>query len=267
MTEYLQRSIDMDALAPMFDEATLWGARFAFLLLDELELRGGIRALDIGCATGLPLIELANVHGASARFTGVDIWSAALHRAQKRIAFQGLTNANLTEADGHKLPFRNRVFDLIVSNLGINNFDDPDAVFAECARVLRPGGRLVLTTNVRGHMRELYDVFRSVLPAKYHERLEANEAHRGTIDSLKARIEAAGLRVARAVEREFQLRFLDGSAMLRHSLVHWFLMGWRAVVDKEDEERVFAELERRLNERGPLAMTVPMAYVEATLSS
>lgn len=267
MTDYLRRRVDMDELAPVFDEASLWGARFAFLMLDELELRAGIRALDVGCATGLPLIELANMHGAKARFTGIDIWSSALHRAQWRIACQGLPNVTLAEADGHKLPFLARSFDLIVSNLGINNFDDPDAVFRECARVLHAGGRLVLTTNVRGHMREFYDVFRSVLPARYHERLEANEAHRGSVASLRARIEAAGFTIARVVEREFVLRFLDGSAMLRHSLVYWFLMGWRAVVDLEDEESVFAELEHRLNQQGPLAMTVPMVYVEATSAS
>ncbi|HKO55824.1 MAG TPA: methyltransferase domain-containing protein [Thermoanaerobaculia bacterium] len=266
MTDYLRRRVDMDELAPVFDEATLWGARFAFLMLDELELRPGIRALDVGCATGLPLIELASMHGAKGRFTGIDVWSSALHRAQKRIAFQGLRNADLVEGDGHKLPFRNASFDLIVSNLGINNFDDPDAVFRECARVARRDARLVLTTNVRGHMAELYDVFRSVVPERYRERLEANEAHRGDVASLRERIETAGFAVMRVVERSFALRFLDGSALLRHPLVYWFLMGWRAVVDPADEETVFAELERRLDQQGPLRMTVPMVYVEAVSS-
>src|SRR5438034_6026250 len=99
---YLARRIDLDDLAPAFDEVTLWGARFLILLLDRMPLRGGIRALDVGCATGVPLIELANVHGPSCRFTGIDVWSGALHRAQKKIAFQGLPNADLVEPDGHK---------------------------------------------------------------------------------------------------------------------------------------------------------------------
>ena len=172
---YLQRRIDLDDLAPLFDEVTLWGARFLIHLLDRIELRGGIRALDLGCASGVPLIELANVHGPSSRFTGIDMWSGALQQARKKIALQGLPNADLVEADGHKLPFRDGVFDLIVSSLGINNFDDPDAVFRECARVASPGARLVLTTNVRGHMRELYDVFRALLSGRARDRRQLRE--------------------------------------------------------------------------------------------
>jgi arsenite methyltransferase len=64
------------------------------------------------------------------------------------------------------------------------------------------------------------------------------------------------------------LRFLDGSALLRHSLVRWgFLDGWRHVVESSDEERVFQALETHLNEvaqrEGELRMTVPMLYIEA----
>jgi arsenite methyltransferase len=272
-THYLDRSIDLAALAPVYDEVTLWGARFLIHLLERIELRRGIRALDVGCASGVPLIELANVHGPSSRFTGIDMWSGALQQARKKIALQGLPNADLVEADGHRLPFRDGVFDLIVSSLGINNFDDPDAVFRECARIAKPGARLVLTTNVRGHMRELYDVFRALLSERwpqYLDGLEENEAHRGTPAVLAARIEAAGFRVTRSELGNFTLRFLDGSALLRHSLVYWFLLGWRAVVEPADEREVFAALEERLNALnalGELRMTVPMLYVEATSSS
>lgn len=267
---YLTRKIDLDDLAPVFDEVTLWGARFLIHLLDRIELRPGIRALDLGCATGVPLIELANVHGPSSRFTGIDIWSGALRRAQKKIAFQGLGNVDLALADGHKLPFRDRVFDLLVSSLGINNFDDPDAVFRECARVSRPGARLVLTTNVRGHMREFYDVFRALLAERWPQhldRLEENEAHRGTPESIAARLEAAGFRVTRSEVGTFTFRFLDGSTLLRHPLVYWFLLGWRAVVDSGEEQEVFAALEERLNGMGELRMTVPMLYLELTVHS
>jgi hypothetical protein len=62
------------------------------------------------------------------------------------------------------------------------------------------------------------------------------------------------------------MRFADGSSLLRHSLVKWFLDGWRQAVGAEHERRVFDILEARLNavaERdGCVQMTVPMVYLE-----
>ena len=68
-------------------------------------------------------------------------------------------------------------------------------------------------------------------------------------------------------EDRFHLRYLDGSALFNHSLTQLgFLDGWRRVVDQEDEERVFALLENRLNQlastAGELRLTVPMLYLE-----
>jgi len=61
--------------ASIYDETSFWSARFGALLFDHLEIRRGIRGLDVGCGTGFPLIELAHLHGPSSHFTGIDIWS------------------------------------------------------------------------------------------------------------------------------------------------------------------------------------------------
>jgi len=162
-------------------------------------------------------------------------------------------------------------FDLIVSNLGMNNFPDPGAVLAECFRVAKAGARLVLTTNPTEHLSEFYEVFRQILwelqkPASL-ERLQAHEAHRGTKESLSALLLAAGFRVVKVREDRFHLRYLDGSAFFHHFLTQLgFLDDWRRVVDQEDEEHVFALLEHRLNQvaraAGELRMNVPMLYLE-----
>jgi ubiquinone/menaquinone biosynthesis C-methylase UbiE len=52
-----------------------------------------------------------------------------------------------------------------VSNLGVNNFDNAEPVLRECQRVLRPTGRLLISTNLVGHMAEFYDAYRHVLTA------------------------------------------------------------------------------------------------------
>jgi len=141
--------------------------------------------------------------------------------------------------------------------------------------VLRPGGVLALTTNVRGHYRELYDELRAVLAASGHSAfipaLEAQEDYRGDADRLGARLRAAGLRPRRLEAEEHRFRFTDGSALLRHSLTRFgFLDGWRSTIPAAEQPNVFAALEAALNDRarsdGELQMTVPWIYMEAERS-
>ena len=120
----------------------------------------------------------------------MDHWPDALARANfKRRAYAA--EAGLVRGDGAGLPLAAESFDLVTINLGINNFADPHAVLAECARVLGPNGRLALTTNLTGHMQEFYAVFRQVLQdqglSNLVPALDAQEQHRGTRVSVTAR--------------------------------------------------------------------------------
>lgn len=277
MTDYLRRSTDYhDAeVASAFDELSFWSSRFGHLLFRHLEISGPARILDLGFGTGFPLFELAHAFGQTSSVTGLDIWREALGRASLKRRVYGALHVSIVEGDGARQPFRDETFDLIVSNLGINNFAAPATVLAECFRVSRPGAHLVLTTNVVGHYREFYNLYREVLrELGKQERLEGlrlQEEHRGTRETVCGSLEQAGFTVVKAIEDEFQMRFLDGSAMLRHSLVRFgFLDGWRGVVKPEEEEEVFALLEGRLNEmahdQGELQMTVPMLYLEGVKS-
>jgi arsenite methyltransferase len=273
MPQFLHTASDLDDpnTASVLDQVSLWAAHFGIFLFSHLELRPNLDILDLACGTGFPLFELAQMHGASCHVTGVDIWKQAIERARWKANASQSSTVQIVEADAAHLPFENESFDLIVSNLGINNFPDPDAVLAECFRVSRPGARLVLTTNPTGHMSEFYAVFRQTLlelqKPVYLERLQAHEAHRGTKESISAQLQAAGFRVGKIREDQFHLRYLDGTTFFTHFLTQiGFLESWRRVVDQEDEERVFALLENRLNliaqAIGELRLTVPMLYLE-----
>jgi arsenite methyltransferase len=266
-------SLDPEIISA-WDEAPLWTARFGALLLEHLPLAGARRVLDLGCGAGFPLFELARCLGPGAACVGVDPWASALARANvKRRAYQA--QAGLVQGDGARLPMPAGVFDLLVINLGINNFEDPAAILADCARVLAPGGRLALTTNISGHMAEFYAVFRQVLLDQGLESqlpaLAAHEAHRGTRQSVTSLVEGAGLKTARVVEDSFRLRYRDGTALLNHWFIRLgFLDGWLSVLrplnDEDRTEAVFTEIEQRLNASahtaGELALTVPMLYLE-----
>jgi SAM-dependent methyltransferase len=192
----------------------------------------------------------------------LDPWIAAVARAERKRRATRVANAHLHIGDAAAMPFRTGSFDLIVSNLGLNNFSDAPAAVAECRRVLRPTGTLALTTNLVGHMREFYEVFAAVLGDS--AALTEHIHHRATIDKVRALLAANGFTVRTVHEDAFTMRYANGTALLHHTFVQFgFMPGWRAVVPAADQERVFAELERRLAAIAPLTLTIPRAYIEA----
>jgi arsenite methyltransferase len=273
MKHFLEHRTDFSdpRTAAIYDELSIWSSRFGHLLFQHLAIRDHLKILDVGCGTGFSLMELAQVYGPSCQLVGVDIWPQAIKRAKSKLALHELSNVEIVEADAAHLPFPSSEFDLLVSNLGLNNFEDPGAVLQECFRVSKDGGRIALTTNIKGHMQEFYAIFRETLrerdKSEELERLQLNEDHRGTRESVCGLLEVAGFRVGKVVEENFVLRYLDGTALFNHSLTKFgFLDGWRAVVNPPDEKEIFALLETKLNsvanKVGELRMTIPMLYVE-----
>lgn len=246
-----------------YDEVPLWSAMFGLLMFEHVPLVGVARALDIGCGTGFPLIELAERLGPAAQVDGIDLWPQALARAAQKIAARGTPNVHLHEASASALPFAPATFDLIVSNLGINNFDDPASAIRECRRVAREGATLALTTNLQGHMREFYEIFDGVLnDDESRQRLRQHISHRGTVAGLRELLSDGGFEVTRVVERETVLRFASGTALFNHHFVKIaFLDAWKKVAATRQRE-LFAKLRDRLDATGELRLTIPMAYVE-----
>ncbi len=177
MREYLRFPFDgsHSDIASVIDKCSLWAARFGLILLDHLELRPNLNILDLACGTGVPLFELAQIYGRTCQVIGVDSWKEAIERARSKLQTYQFPNVQMLEAAAEHLPFQEQTFDMIVSNLGINNFADPPAVLAECFRVTKPGAQIVLTTSPMGHMSKFYEVFGQIVlefqkPA-YMERL------------------------------------------------------------------------------------------------
>jgi SAM-dependent methyltransferase len=274
MMDYLDDPLRLDDsnIIDVWDDLSLWSANFGTRLLDRVPLRRGARVLDVGCATGFPLIELAQMLGPDSLCAGIDPWALALTRARRKIEALRLRNAYLTCGDGACMPFRDGSFDLIVSNLGLNNFADARAVLRECGRVARSGATIAITTNPRGHMAELYDEYRAVIgehgTREQMDRLQADEGHRKGADELIEALSSAGFTGGTAIEDAIFLRYLDGSTMFRHGfMVRGFLDQWREIAGKEQERELLGALEARLNARaareGELRLSVPVLYVEA----
>ncbi|MFZ0018681.1 MAG: metalloregulator ArsR/SmtB family transcription factor [Acetobacteraceae bacterium] len=99
------------------------------------------RLLDIGTGTGRVLELLAPRISLG---VGVDASRAMLALARSRLARAGLTHCSVRLADMYRLPLAENSFDVAVMQMVLHYAEEPQGVLAEVARVLRPGGRLII---------------------------------------------------------------------------------------------------------------------------
>ena len=274
MLEYLDYSTDWDdpGVVSLHDELPLWSAPFGLMLLDRVKFRPGMTVLDIGFGTGFPLIELAQRLGNSSTVYGIDPWKAAIERARSKIDFFKIENIKLVEGDASAMNFKDNMFDLIVSNTGINNFEDVNGVFRECFRVAKPKAQIALTTNPDDHMKEFYQVLTdTVIQLKLEhvlDKLGAQQKHRLSIKKVCHLLETAGFAVSQTKQQSFSMRFLDGTAFLNHYFIKYaFMDGWKSIFPADLLNPVFTRLEKNLNalakRENEFKVTIPVAYIEA----
>ncbi len=258
-----------------FDELPLWSAPFGMMMLKHIPLKKKMQVLDIGSGTGFPLCEIAERLGPDSVCVGMDPWKNANERASRKINSYGLNNVKIIGEPAEKIPFGKNSVDLIVSNLGINNFTDPAVVMKECKRVLKPGGSLCITTNLFGHWKTVYSEMEYLLydlkRGKTLAKMAAHEMKRGTSRSVTQMLKSEGFKIRKKVEDSLEMRFLDGTAFLHHHFVQCgWLSTWQEIIPKKDHKLVFSRLEKALNKRaeleGELRLEVPMLYVEAVKS-
>jgi ubiquinone/menaquinone biosynthesis C-methylase UbiE/DNA-binding transcriptional ArsR family regulator len=110
-------------------------------LLDLLPPDGVSTLLDVGTGTGR-ILELYGEHGVQG--VGVDLSHEMLSVARANLARAGLSNVYVRHGDMYRLPWSAPSFDAITFHQVLHFADDPAAAIAEAARVVRPGGRLVI---------------------------------------------------------------------------------------------------------------------------
>jgi SAM-dependent methyltransferase len=137
--------------------ATIYQSRFAVALslADGLRLPPGSRCLDVGCGPGIATLALAQ---RGFVVNAIDLIKAQLDRTQERAAEAHLRERVVTSVgDIHDLDFSDGVFDLILV-LGVMEWlDDPSKPLREISRVLKPGGRVILSVDNKWALRNILD--------------------------------------------------------------------------------------------------------------
>ena len=107
--------------------------------------RVGGRMLEVGVGTGISLPQYAS----HLRIFGTDISEAMLRKAKRRVNDLGLKNVeDLAVMDAEKLEFPDNSFDVVMAQYVVTAVPNPEAALDEFARVLRPGGELIILTRI-----------------------------------------------------------------------------------------------------------------------
>jgi ubiquinone/menaquinone biosynthesis C-methylase UbiE len=272
MENYLNNNFDLQKWPQFIDELPVWSAPFGLKLLDYIDYKSNMTAIDIGCGTGFPLIEIAMRLGNSSTVYGIDTWKGVIERVTEKINYYDITNIKIIEASAESIPLANNSVDLITSNNCINNVENIDKAVMECSRILNKGGQFIQTMNLEKSMFEFYNMLEQTLlklnlKAEIALMYEHIEHKRPSVDKIIKSMENNFI-IKDIVYDQFNYKFANGTAMLNHYFIRLaFMESWIKIIPKDRVEETFGTVEKELNKQaekfGGIKLSIPFVLINS----
>lgn len=197
----------------------------------------GRSLLEIGCGRGGFSCWLASQAEPPARLVGADFSAAAIDKARELAERMAINSVDWRVADIERLPFEDNTFDTVISCETIEHVPSPRVAVAELARVLRPRGRLLLSTpNYLGGM-GLYRAYLRCVGRRYTEGGQPIN-HFNMLPRTRRWVAAAGLRIVTSDgtghylpvpgRRPIEMRWLNSPRIL----MHWLALHSLVIAEK-----------------------------------
>lgn len=256
-----------DTIAAGYDEFVApTHAHVSKAALDTVDLRPGMRFLDVAAGTGALSLPAARL---GAEVVATDISPAMVEHLAARAEEEGFSNVEARVMDGHALELDDDAFDVSGSQYGVMLFPDLPQALGEMVRVTRPGGRVFLVVYGNPKEVEFLDFFmramRAVIPDFEGLPLEPTPLPFQVADpqKLRQRLQEAGLEGVHVETITEELEFHSGQ-----QLWDWLMnsnpIAGALVADTTEEQRAAARevmdemLRKRAGGSGPAVLINPV---------